>query len=188
MRYHCERQLQIFWCVVAVVGVSSLASTWEQEPPGSKKKLAVVLVTCARGIYTPLRPAVPPLTAQRSFACSVASLSQYPRHYLPGHCGLHHIDPAGCHLGWDRPSTWRAAHDTVPSTPANHPPPGSQDAVTHLGCQTSPGGCSGPVLHSPKSVKFVAPACVLDDSYPLGATRGLWRPLPRSPAGPPPPF
>ena len=116
------------------------------HPPGRKKKLAVVLVTCARGIYTPLRPAVPPLTAQRSFACSVASLSQYPRHYLPGHCGLHHIDPAGCHLGWDRPSTWRAAHDTVPSTPANHPPPGLQDAVTHLGCQTPPGGCPGPVL------------------------------------------
>ena len=96
------------------------------------KKLAVVLVTCARGIYIPLRPAVPPLTAQRSFACSVASLSQYPRHYLPGHRGLHHTDPAGCHLGWDRPSTWSAAHDTVPNTPANHPPLGLQDAVTHL--------------------------------------------------------
>ena len=101
-------------------------------PQFARKQLSVVLVVCARGVCTSLRLAIPPLTAQRSFACSVASLSQYPRHYLPGHCGLRHVDPAGCHLGWDRPSTWRAAHDTVPNTPANHPPLGLQDAVTHL--------------------------------------------------------
>ena len=118
--------------LAVVLGAGASGESYRKSMHPRGKKLAVVLVTCARGIYIPLRPAVPPLTAQRSFACSVASLSQYPRHYLPGHRGLHHTDPAGCHLGWDRPSTWSAAHDTVPNTPANHPPLGLQDAVTHL--------------------------------------------------------
>ena len=74
-------------------------------PQFARKQLSVVLVVCARGVCTSLRLAIPPLTAQRSFACSVASLSQSPRHHLPGHCSFRHIDPAGCHLGQDKPST-----------------------------------------------------------------------------------
>ena len=92
-----------------------------QEPSWVGEKLAVTLVTWTRGIYTPLKLAIPPLTAQRSFACSVSSLSQSPRHYLPGHHCFRGDDPAGCCLGQYKPSTWSAALRTVPSTAASHP-------------------------------------------------------------------
>ena len=88
------------------------------------KKPTVALVTCARGICIPLKPAIPPLTAQCSFACSVASLSQCPHHHLPGHCSLRRADPAGCHLGQDRPSTWNTARNTVPNTAVGNLPRG----------------------------------------------------------------
>ena len=85
-----------------------------QEPSWVGEKLAVTLVTWTRGIYTPLKLAIPPLTAQRSFACSVASLSQSPLHYLPGHHSLRCVVPAECSLGQDKPSTCCAERNAVP--------------------------------------------------------------------------
>ena len=63
------------------------------------KKLLVAQVVCTRGICTPLRPAIPPLKAPLSFACSVASLSRSPGHYQPGHHNFRRVAPAECHLG-----------------------------------------------------------------------------------------
>ena len=75
------------------------------RPLASSKKLLVMQVACTRGICNSLRLAIPPLTALHSFACSVASLGQCPCHHLPGHRSLRHVDPAGCCLGQDKPST-----------------------------------------------------------------------------------
>ena len=86
-----------------------------------------MLVLAARGVCTPLRLAVPPLTAPSSFACSVASLSQSPRHYLPGHYRLRGAAPAECCLGQDKPSTWHAGRSNVPSTAAAIPHSGDRE-------------------------------------------------------------
>ena len=74
------------------------------------------MVTCTRGICIPLRPAIPPLGARISFACSVASLSRFPIRYLPGHQSLRRVAPAECSLDQDKPSTCLAEHDAVPNT------------------------------------------------------------------------
>ena len=110
-----------------MLGAGASGESYRKNMHPRGKKLAVVLVTCARGIYIPLRPAVPPLTAQRSFACSVASLSQSPRHYLPGHYRLRGAAPAECCLGQDKPSTWHAGRSNVPSTAAAIPHSGDRE-------------------------------------------------------------
>ena len=86
-----------------------------------------MLVLAARVVCTPLRLAVPPLTAPSSFACSVASLSQSPLHYLPGHYRLRGAAPAECCLGQDKPSTWHAGRSDVPSTAAALPHSGDRE-------------------------------------------------------------
>ena len=46
---------------------------------------AVVPLICCRGFCIPLWTVFPPLQVVLSSACSVASLSRFPSHYLPGH-------------------------------------------------------------------------------------------------------
>ena len=92
-----------------------------------QKQLLVAQVVCTRGICTPLRPAIPPLKAPLGFACSVASLSRSPGHHRPGHHSFRHVAPVECHLGWDKPSTCRAARSTVPNTAAATPHTGDRE-------------------------------------------------------------
>ena len=49
------------------------------------KTAAVVPLICCRGVCIPLWTVLPPLQVVLSSACSVASLSRFPSHYLPGH-------------------------------------------------------------------------------------------------------
>ena len=48
-----------------------------------KKEARVVPFICCRGYCIPLLAVVPSLQVVLSFACSVASLSRFPSHYLP---------------------------------------------------------------------------------------------------------
>ena len=50
----------------------------------NKKAGVVPLIRC-RGLCIPLWTVFPPLQVVLSSACSVASLSRFPSHYLPGH-------------------------------------------------------------------------------------------------------
>ena len=103
------------------------AQCCKRQTPAQTKKLLVAQVVCTRGICTPLRPAIPPLKAPLSFACSVASLSRSPGHYQPGHHSFRRVAPAECHLGWDKPSTCSAARSTVPNTAAATPHAGDRE-------------------------------------------------------------
>ena len=52
------------------------------------------------------------------FACSVASLNQFPGHQLPGCHSLHHGTLADCLLGQDKPSAQFAGHAPFPHNPS----------------------------------------------------------------------
>ena len=60
---------------------------------------------CTRGHCLPLRLTFPPLRTPHGFACSVASLSQCPCHYQPGHHSFRCAALVECPLGQGKPST-----------------------------------------------------------------------------------
>ena len=71
-----------------------------------------------RGHCNPLWAVFPPLQVVLSFACSVASLSRCPSHYLPGHHHLRGGDLADYPFGRGNPSTWLAARTALRDTPS----------------------------------------------------------------------
>ena len=75
-----------------------------------RTKTHVALFCCCRGRCIPLWAVFPPLQVVFSSACSVASLSQCPNHYLPGHIHLHERALADFLFGWGNPSTWHAGY------------------------------------------------------------------------------
>ena len=83
--------------------------------------LLVVHAVCPRSNCITLRPDIPPLKSPLSFACSVASLSQFPGHDQPGHRSVRRVAPAECHLGWDKPSSCSARSAQSPTL--EQPPP-----------------------------------------------------------------
>ena len=77
----------------------------------------------------PLRAALPPLQTAQSFACSVASLSRFPCHQLPGRRSLRCGALADCLLGQDGPSTRIAGRNEVPDTTSPSPRSGDRRAL-----------------------------------------------------------
>ena len=67
-----------------------------------------------------------PLQVVLSFACSVASLSRCPSHYLPGHPHLREDDLAAYLFGKGNPSTWCAELTAIRETPTDTDPEGRQ--------------------------------------------------------------
>ena len=84
-------------------------------------KAGVVPLVRCRGLCIPLWAVFPPLQVVLSSACSVASLSRFPSHYLPGHPHLREGALAAYLFGQGSPSTWGtgriAAHDTTSAKP-----------------------------------------------------------------------
>ena len=70
-----------------------------------------------------------------SFACSVASLSLSPSHYLPGRPRLRRGVLADYLFGKGSPSTWCAGRTTVHGAPATTPPFGAQRGITLPRCK-----------------------------------------------------
>ena len=93
-------------------------------------KAGVVPLVRCRGLCIPLWAVFPPLQVVLSSACSVASLSRFPSHYLPGHPHLREGALAAYLFGQGSPSIWctrrTASHDT---TSAN-PPCGAKRGMT----------------------------------------------------------
>ena len=91
-----------------------------------KKEARVVPFICCRGYCIPLLAIVPSLQVVLSFACSVASLSRFPSHYLPGHPHLREGDLAAYLFGRGNPSTWCAELTAIRETPTDTDPEGRQ--------------------------------------------------------------
>ena len=70
-----------------------------------------------------------------SFACSVASLSLSPSHYLPGRPRLRRGVLADYLFGKGSPSTWCAGRTTVHGAPSATPPFGAQRGITLPRCK-----------------------------------------------------
>ena len=70
-----------------------------------------------------------------SFACSVASLSLSPSHYLPGRPCLRRGILADYLFGRGSPSTWCAGRTTVHGAPSATPPLGAQRGITLPRCK-----------------------------------------------------
>ena len=85
---------------------------------GEDNKTGVVPFLRCRGHCNPLWAVFPPLQVVLSFACSVASLSRCPSHYLPGHHHFRGGDLADYPFGWGSPSTWLAARTELRDTPS----------------------------------------------------------------------
>ena len=68
-----------------------------------------------------------PLQVVLSFACSVASLSRCPSHYLPGHPHLREDDLAAYPFGKGNPSTWCTGCTAIHGTPTFTCPEGLQE-------------------------------------------------------------
>jgi len=71
-----------------------------------------------------------PLQVVFSSACSVASLSRCPNHYLPGHPHLRGDALADYLFGKGSPSTWCAGRTPLHDTPSVKPPFGAQRSMT----------------------------------------------------------
>ena len=69
-----------------------------------------------------VRTVFPPLQVVLSSACSVASLSRCPNHYLPGHPHLRGDALADYVFGKGNPSTWRAGRTPPHETPPDGRP------------------------------------------------------------------
>ena len=93
-------------------------------------KTGVVPFLRCRGRCIPLWAVFPPLQVVLSSACSVASLSRCPNHYLPGHPHLRGDALADYVLGKGNPSTWRAGRTPLHDTPLVKPPFGAQRSIT----------------------------------------------------------
>ena len=94
------------------------------------KKAAVAPLIRCRGFCFPLWAVFPPLQVVLSSACSVASLSRFPSHYLPGHPHLREGALAAYLFGQGSPSTWCTGRTAVHSTPPAILPLGAQRGVT----------------------------------------------------------
>ena len=81
----------------------------------------VVQFLCHRGSCSLFSRTVPPLQVAPSFACSVASLSQFPDHQLPGFLDLHQGILADYLLGQGATSAQTAVHDTLRCTSSPTP-------------------------------------------------------------------
>ena len=93
-----------------------------------KQKGGVMPVVHSRGHCKPLRSVFLPLQIARSFTCSVASLGQSPRHYLPGLHSLHYGALADYVLGQGKPSTWPTGLGAVPNTTSPQPDSGDRSS------------------------------------------------------------
>ena len=96
----------------------------------TQAKTGVVPFLRCRGRCTPLWAVFPPLQVVLSFACSVASLSRCPNHYLPGHLRLREVDLADYPFGRGNPSTWRAGRTPFHDVTSAKPPSGAQRSMT----------------------------------------------------------
>ena len=93
-------------------------------------KAGVVPLVRCRGLCIPLWAVFPPLQVVLSSACSVASLSRFPSHYLPGHPHLREGALAAYLFGQGSPSTWCTGRTAVHDTPSAKLPCGAQRGVT----------------------------------------------------------
>ena len=95
----------------------------------TKKARVVPLIWC-RDHCIPLWAGFPSLQVVLSFACSVASLSRFPSHYLP--CQLQLPEAATADYLFDRgnPSTWCAGLTAVHGTSSTTPPFEAQRGTT----------------------------------------------------------
>ena len=93
-------------------------------------KADVVPLIYCRGHCIPLWAVFPSLQVVLSFACSVASLSRFPSHYLP--CQLQLPEAATADYLFDRgnPSTWCAGLTAVHGTSSTTPPFEAQKGTT----------------------------------------------------------
>ena len=93
-------------------------------------KADVVPLIYCRGHCIPLWAVFPSLQVVLSFACSVASLSRFPSHYLP--CQLQLPEAATADYLFDRgnPSTWCAGLTAVHGTSSTTPPFEAQRGTT----------------------------------------------------------
>ena len=94
------------------------------------EKAGVVQLVHCRGFCIPLWAVFPPLQVVLSSACSVASLSRFPSHYLPGHPHLREGALAAYLFGWGSPSTWRTGRSVVHDSSSATLPHGAQRGVT----------------------------------------------------------
>ena len=94
------------------------------------KKVGVLPLICYRGFCIPVWTVFQPLQVVLSSACSVASLSRFPNHYLPGHPHLREGALAAYLFGQGSPPTWCAELTAVHSTPSAQLPCGAQRGVT----------------------------------------------------------
>ena len=83
-----------------------------------RKKGGVVHLVHSRGCCITFWPSIPPLQVAPSIACSVASLSRFPRLQLPRSCSLHHMISTDYLLGWGEPSTCFAGHAVLQCIPS----------------------------------------------------------------------
>ena len=81
----------------------------------------VALATRTRGYCRSFWLTFPPLQAAPSFACSVASLSRFPDHQLPGCSHLRERILADYLLGWGAASAQSAGHAQLQTTPSPKP-------------------------------------------------------------------
>ena len=80
--------------------------------------MVVVNLLLHRGHCNLFSHTIPPLQAAPSFACSVASLSRFPDHQLPGCSHLRERILADYLLGWGAASARRAGHAQRQTTPS----------------------------------------------------------------------
>ena len=85
-----------------------------------------------------------------SFACSLASLSLSPSHYLPGHPRLRRGVLADYLFGKGSPSTWCTGRTTVHGAPSATPPFGAQRGITLPRCL-----CWRPTLDQDCSIRVL---------------------------------
>ena len=93
-------------------------------------KAGVVPLVRCRGLCIPLWAVFPPLQVVLSSACSVASLSRFPSHYLPGHPHFREDALADYPFGKGNPSTCFAGHTAVRNNPSTKLPCGAQGDIT----------------------------------------------------------
>ena len=120
--------MNAFWCSIPPTPQSSI---FEKDP--SQKAGGVARVAHRRGHCAPFWLIFPPLQVAPSFACSVASLSRFPGHQLPGCRRLHSGILTDYQLGWGKPSTWFARRADAPSHSNTFIPQGNRRMDTPSG-------------------------------------------------------
>ena len=100
------------------------------NPRRTTGKAGVVPFLSCRGHCASLWTVLPPLQVVLSSACSVASLSRCPSHYLPGHPHLRVDALADYPFGRGNPSTWRTGRTALHDIPSAKLPFGAQRSMT----------------------------------------------------------